>query len=380
LLLACTSQAADIRVNSPAALAAAAGRAQPGDRIVVEPGRYPGGLDLRNLHGQPGKPIVIAGADPERRPVIEGGQSGLQLSEVSHLELRDLEVSGAAVNGINLDDGGSFETPSHHITLAGLSIHDVNPRGNHDGLKMSGIDDFRVERCEFQGWGGSAIDMVGCHRGVIEDCVFRNDDTTGTGPQTKGGSSEVTIRRCRFEHAGQRAVNIGGSTGMAYFRPRPQGYEAKAITVEGNVFIGSLAPLAFVGVDGATVRFNTFYVPTRWAMRILQETAAPGFVPSRGGVVTDNIFVFRANQWSEGGVNIGGNTAPETFRFARNHWYCLDRPTASRPRLPSEEQNGVYGADPQFTAPDQGDLSLRTGSPAQGKGHTALPAQDPADA
>ena len=40
-------------------------------------------------------------------------------------------------------------------------------------------------------------------------------------------------------------VNIGGSTGRAYFRPRPEGFEAKDITVEDCTFVGSGA--AFVG-------------------------------------------------------------------------------------------------------------------------------------
>src|SRR6185436_17236812 len=123
-------------------------------------------------------------------------------------------------------------------------------------------------------------------------------------------------------------------TGLQFFRPKPQGYEARAIRVEGNTFIGSDAPVAFVGVDGAVVRFNTIYRPHKWALRILQETHAPGFVPSRGGVFEDNVVVFRLEGWIEGGVNIGPGTAPATFRFARNAWYCEDRPERSRPSLP----------------------------------------------
>ena len=115
--------------------------------------------------------------------------------------------------------------------------------------------------------------MVGCHRGEIVACTFRHGDTVGDhGVQAKGGSSDVVIRRCRFEHAGQRAVNLGGSTGLAFFRPKPEGYEAKNITVEDCTFDGSMAPIAFVGVDGAIVRHNTIYRPRRWGFRILQET------------------------------------------------------------------------------------------------------------
>ena len=47
---------------------------------------------------------------------------------------------------------------------------------------------------------------------------------------------DVLIERCRFDKAGQRAVNIGGSTGLAYFRaglyyargPKPKDSERPA--------------------------------------------------------------------------------------------------------------------------------------------------------
>ena len=54
---------------------------------------------------------------------------------------------------------------------------------------------------------------------------------------------------------------MGGSTGMNYFRPKGARYEAKDIRVEGCVFVGSDAPVAFTGVDGATFRYNTIYRP-----------------------------------------------------------------------------------------------------------------------
>ena len=101
--------------------------------------------------------------------------------------------------------------------------------------------------------------------------------------QAKGGSADILVRACRFEHAGQRAVNLGGSTGLPFFRPEPQGFEARDITVEDCSFVGSLAPVAFVGVDGAVVRHNTIYRPRRWAFRILQETRGPDSCPAATG-------------------------------------------------------------------------------------------------
>ena len=374
-----------VSVKSLDELRAALRTAKPGTQINMAPGEYRGGLYFANLRGAAGKPIVIAATDPQRPPVFTG--TGIQLSKVVHLELRNLQLRDIKGNGLNIDDGGTYDSPSHHVTLRNLKISNVGPSGNLDGIKLSGLDDFLIDNCRIERWGtggGTGIDMVGCHRGLIENSTFIHEKeaakTGASGIQAKGGCRNILIRRNRFEHAGQRAINIGGSTGFAYFRPPltqwPQGeekYEAKNIRVEGNTFIGSVAPLAFVGVDGAIARFNTIYEPDRWAMRILQETTAPGFVPSRNGVFTDNIVVFRANQWMEGGVNIGPNAQPQSFVFARNFWFNADAPTRSRPMLPVEEAEGVYGEDPLFENAPAGAMSLKQGSPAAKVGAEAWP-------
>jgi hypothetical protein len=351
-------------------LRSALARARPGDIIRIAPGRYQGGVFAQDLHGQPGKPIVLRAADPKQPPVFAGDAAGFHLSRVSHIELRDLTITGSTANGINIDDGGAIGSPSHHIALIGLVVRDVGPTGNRDGIKLSGVDDFRVEGVLIERWGssGSGIDMVGCHRGEIVGSTFRGGGSEGgNAVQTKGGSSEVAIRRCRFEQAGQRAVNIGGSTGLEFFRPRDATSEARAITVEDCTFLGSDAPVAFVGVDGAMVRHNTFYRPRKWAFRVLQETVDPRFVPSRGGRFTDNIVAFRSDEMTVP-INIGDGTAPDTFTLERNVWFCLDAPARSKPRLPIPETGGRYGVDPGFRDPSRGDLDVPPNSLARPAG------------
>jgi hypothetical protein len=358
-----------VTVRDLAGLRRALSEARPGTRILLAAGVYTSGFLARDVRGAEGKPVVIAAADPKDPPVFRGG-SGVQLSDVAHLELRDLVFEGATGNGLNIDDGGSFDTPAHHLALVGLTVRDVGPQGNRDGIKLSGVDDFRVEGCVVERWGngGSGIDMVGCHRGVIERCRFVHGDSMGSNAvQAKGGTRDVAIRRCHFQNAGQRAVNLGGSTGLEFFRPRPEGFEARDVTVEGCVFVGSIAPVAFVGVDGATVRFNTIYRPKRWALRILQETTAPGFVPCRNGRFTDNLILFRSDEMAQA-VNIGPNTAPQTFRFARNWWYCLDQPSRSRPSLPAPETEAVVGRNPRLRDPERGDFGPTQASPATAAG------------
>ena len=185
----------------------------------------------------------------------------------------------------------------------------------------------------------------------------------------KGGSADITVRRCRFLGAGGRGVNLGGSTGAPYFRPPGALFEAKNLTVEDCLFVDCQAPVAFVGVDGATVHHNTLIYPGRWALRILQENRGPGMAKCRSGVFSHNLILFRSGELREA-VNTGPDTNPESFRFESNAWHCEDRPADTRRliRLPVEEKNGTFGKAPDSRDPASGDFTQTPNSPVRGAG------------
>ena len=340
----------------------------PGEQILVLPGTYQGNLVSYTLQGTAAQPIVIRAADPHQIPVIQGGVDEMYLSSPSHVVLQDLILSGATSTGINIDDGGNIGS-TNDIVLDDVSILNTA----YVGLKMSGVNDFQIQDVTVQGWGsaGVGMDLVGCQDGVITNCTLSNTDLEGYGLQMKGGSANIVVEDSLFEHAGLRAVQIGGSTGLQYFRPSFQGYEAKNITVEGNVIIGSQAAVAFASVDGATVEYNTIYRPKLWVMRILQDDTMAGYIPSCNGVFTNNIIVFRSDEVATT-VNVGLYTAPQTFQFANNWWYCLNNPALSTPTLPTPEVGGVYGVDPQMVNPNNGDMHLLPGSLAKKYGAYGL--------
>lgn len=363
------SEAAIVRVSSRAELQQALERAGPGTEIRLAAGEYAGGISVREIAGTAEAPIVIRSADPDRPAVIAGGMSGLHFVRPMHVELRDLVVKNGSRNGINIDDGGDAARPARHVTLRNVRVLDVGPDGNSDGIKLSGLDDFTLDNCTVERWGrsGSAIDMVGCHRGQILGSEFRDGpQPNSNGVQTKGGSSDIAIRWCRFESAGGRAVNIGGSTGLPYFRPADAEAEARDITVADCTFTRSLAPIVCVGVDGAEVVHNTVYRPTKWVLRILQENTAPRLAACRNVRVAHNIIVYRADE-ARAPINIGPGTEPETFVFEQNHWYCLDAPT-SRVRPPGKVSGEVQGTNPRLRDPERGDLALPAGSVLQSVG------------
>jgi hypothetical protein len=344
---AATPRAAEeLVVTDDAQLRAALTGAGAGTTILVASGRYRGGLARSDLHGTAEAPVVIAGRDPHDPPVFVGEAAGgsgtvsMQLSDVSHVILRDLVLQGFPGNGLNIDDGGSFATPSHHVTLERLTILDTGPQGNHDGLKMSGVDRFEVRDCVFRGWGGSAIDFVGCHDGLVERCRFEGAAgfSQSNGVQLKGGSRAVRVLSNFFLHPGERGINLGGSTGLDYFRPAVGDSEAAEIEVAGNRFVGGIAAVAWVTADGGHVHHNTFVDQEKWVLRILQENQDPRMRPCHDGLFEDNLIV--VDDRVRVVVNVGPNTAPETFRFRRNAWYSPDgRP----PQLPAVETDGVVG-------------------------------------
>ncbi len=360
--------------NPYATIDRAADDALPGSAIRVHAGTYAGGIFLSDLAGTESAPIWIGGVPGEPRPVLAGASEGLHLSRCSYLVVHDLEVRNATANGINADDGGDYADPlaTHHLTFHHLWIHDIGAGGNQDCLKLSGLNDFTVALSEFAlcggGSSGSGVDHVGCHQGLLARNLFH--DLSANAIQSKGGSVDLEIRWNRFIDSGARSLNLGGSTGFQFFRPPLSttlpNAEARDLRVVANVFEGSDAAVAYVGCVGCVVANNTIVDPDNWILRILQETTSSPpylFEACRDGVFVNNLVYFDRGALSTH-LNIGPNTAPETFTFASNLWYAWDNPAQSQPSLPVTETGGLYGVDPQLG------VGYRIGpaSPAAGTG------------
>ncbi len=347
-IVACPAAAhVEITVRTSAELDAALRSATSGTHIKIAPGEFAGGRYVEGI-----SELTIEGTDPKNPPRLMGGTSAWQFSRCNGLTLRNLAVSGQTGNGINIDDGGAG-SPTARVTLENLTVADIGPRGNCDGIKCSGIDELTIRGCSVSGWGGQGIDLVGCHKTLIEKChlVGKEGFTASAGVQVKGGSSEVTIQNCSFKNAGPRPINVGGSTGLEYFRPKGVTYEARDVTIRSNTIEGSDCACAFVGVDGAVFTGNTIVRPTKWIFRILQETTAAGFAPCRDVVISDNSIVFLRAQVKTD-INIGPHTSPETFVFKGNSWFAEDAIDQSRPQLPTAESGGEYGRDPRAAGGD----------------------------
>jgi len=104
-------------VHDAAELRTAVESAQPGARILLAPGSYPGGFYFANLRGETNLPIVIAAADPQNPPVIQGAQTGCS-SPTRNTSNSTPGFAGQPATALNIDDGGSFDTPARHLVCA----------------------------------------------------------------------------------------------------------------------------------------------------------------------------------------------------------------------------------------------------------------------
>ena len=339
-----------------------------GDTLLLQPQTFSDGAQfLEGLNGTAASPIVIL-AESEHQSIFQGGTEAIHLINCTFVEINGLVITQQTSNGINIDDGGDYATPSKHITIRNCIFRDMAATGNNDLLKMSGVDSFLIERCDFidGGAGGSGVDFVGCHWGTVQDCYFDNPGTSGI--QNKGGTQFIRIQRNIFKNVAQRALNLGGSTGLQFFRPPlpdpiVDAFEAADLDVFANLFIGSRAPIAFVGCVRVKVYNNTFYQPDNWVLRILQETTTPGFVACSDNEFRNNIISL-PNDITE--VNTGPNTAPETFLFSNNLWFNSGNANWA-PALPVPDIDQVI-ADPLFEDPFVGNFRIPSSSPAVAAG------------
>ncbi len=360
-----------------ATIGRAVGEATPGTRIVVAAGTYAGIGWREGLQGDAESPIAIVG---EGEVIIDGGGTAMaaHLVEPHYLVLEGLTIQNAFPHGMNIDDGGTFDTPAHHVILRDITIRNVGDGHNNDCLKMSGVDDFMVLDSDMSGCNaGEIIDMVGCHRGLIHGNWFH--DTPRSGVQTKGGSSDVLIHGNRFSDIVERSVNAGGSTDLALIRPIDATHEGARTQIVANLFERpGNTPVAFVGCDTCVFANNTIILPGRYIARILEEDTQRG--PGSHGYFLNNLIVFDAAGLSGGFVNVGPGTLPETYVFGWNLWHALDSPGFTGPTygggVPAEV-SPIIG-DAGLEDRDNGNYHLLSTSDAIGAG-TTVPRGVPAD-
>lgn len=131
---------------------------RPGDVLTLAPGQYTRGLPVFNLHGAPGAPIVIQGADRIDRPVFLGreGHNTVSIVNSRHVVIRNLILDGRnlPVDGVKAEGHSEF---AHHITLENLRI--INHGYN---VQIVGIS----TKCPAWGWVIRDNEILGAGTGM----------------------------------------------------------------------------------------------------------------------------------------------------------------------------------------------------------------------
>lgn len=330
LFAALPAMAGAIDVGSSRDLMDAARRATPGTRIVLASGTYEGNCRISDLHGSPDAPVEIVPKDYAwaGRPVFRGGDVAFQLINCSYVVVEAIDATAAKVNNIQVGDG------SHHVVLRNIKSYAIAGDGNCDGIKIPGLTDFLLDDCNISNWGGegSAIDMVGCARGLIYKCRFAYPNVKGqtaNAIQPKGGTHSMGFYKCQFNDASFRALQFGGSTGKQYFFQGnfAAGYEGLDMAAVGNIIHGGQAAVAFVSCTRCTAEYNTIINPTDFVVRILHEGAGR---PPAGNTFSHNLIVYTDLKQV---LNIGGPADLTSFVFEANYWFNHKDPASSVPQL-----------------------------------------------
>jgi hypothetical protein len=250
---------------------------QPGDTLQLAPGRYRRGLRVHDLHGEPDRPIVIAGPDKPPRAVILGDprRNTVSIKDASHVVVRDLEIDGqgAFVDAVKCEGHAEY---AHHITLENLKIHNLAKHQQSVGIST---------KCPAWDWvvRGNHIEGVGTRMyfgnsdgsdpfvgGLIEDNEVLN--TIGYNLQIKHQKARppidgmptdtrfTIIRRNRF-------VKETGASNEAAARPNvlvghfplegPGSDDTYAIY--GNLFFENPNEALFQGEGNIALYSNVFY-------------------------------------------------------------------------------------------------------------------------
>lgn len=257
-------------------------RAEPGDEVILWPGRY-SGVTLRGIAGRQDAPITVRGLRAEEPPVIDGGAWGLRLMGASHLRFRDLVVARSRIDGIEIGpdmDG----TPSHDIVLEHIRIEEIGERPGRHGIALLGVADVMLRDLSIAGWTGSAIEVVGSRDVTIDRVLI-----TGTGRgemlgiRLRAGTSRTTVRESRLIEPGLGAIALGGRSQDADFPPDHSAdadgrrWEVRGPVIEDVTIVGSDIAFTFLGVTQASIMHATVVDPRRSVLRVARPRDDAGF-------------------------------------------------------------------------------------------------------
>jgi MYXO-CTERM domain-containing protein len=132
------ARAADLPAD-PSNYEAQLGQLVAGDTLKLAAGDYTNGMNLFDMNGEAGKPIVVEGpANGVAKFLGKSGKNTVDIKNSSYLVLRKLYFDGQGIQDIDaIKAGGQATDFAHHITIEGCTI--VGHDGNETNQQTVGI-------------------------------------------------------------------------------------------------------------------------------------------------------------------------------------------------------------------------------------------------
>lgn len=320
-----------------------ASRVRPGDEIILMPGRHRG-ASFDSLIGTTDHPITIRGADPKNPSTIDSQRDGIRIKRVANVVIRDLNINGGTISGITLASVAADRSMSNSdgskpasgavgsVLLRNVGISRVGPRGQRHALLVTAVTDLHVENCRFEGWGGSAIEMISCHDVIITGCTFkgRDDHSQLNGIRARAGSDQIQIERCRFENAGERVISAGAVSDLKDFQPPPPTdaapgtlVEAARVHIEHCIIVGGKYALVFDNANDCLARSNTIIRPRGCVLALISEQKDPRFSPGQRAIFGENLIVWQPDDLQRM-IEVADKIDVSKFVLEQNLWWSTE--------------------------------------------------------
>lgn len=345
-LTAAIACAADYEAT-PDTLAGLVPTLKPGDTVMLADGQYEGGLEVA-VSGEPDNPITLKASGDAA--LFVGGRNGIHL-EGDYIVIDGVKATGARRGGItsgrntgcvirncvSYDNGvwGIFSGYSEHLTVennvcyGSKREHGIYLSNSADYAIVRGNHCYNNKRCGIQFNGDPALpgDGVMSHN-LIENNIIHDNWT----------SINLT---CVSDSLVRNNLFYGNQTKAIALWDTVAGYEyaAKNNVLVNNTFIMDLSTRECIqirnGSTGNVIRNNIFVAPFQ---AIICDTSAV-----EGTVIDHNLYF--------------SSIEPERFIWAGEYRTIGDMQEAGY-------CEGAVRGDPLFADPENGDFSLRPGSPA----------------
>lgn len=353
--------------------------ARPGDEIILMPGEHRPGM-LEDIVGTADRPLIIRGLNPEHPAIIKAKLYGIRLIRPRHIVFRDITIEGAEINGLQIDGAAkvvkSAHSPPKSKAATGTAAESEPAMGPVEFInvtvRQTGGDKKKrhavaldhahgvsFNQCHFEGWSGSAIEIVGCDEIAVEKCTMIGGQgfKPMAGIRIRAGATNVTVTDSRFEDTGMAGIYAGGVSKLSEF---PVGvlenatkatiFEARHVKIEKNIFVGGASAVTMTHSDRVQIQRNTIVNPSYYVFCLLLISDDPLIGATRRATISLNLIT-----WERGAMEkyflIDEGVELMSLKMDSNLWWsseALDARTRLGQLPQSERSQQHFQIDPRL--------------------------------